>query len=88
MLCNISTGIKHSTVKLKNTQTPACSTCTNTYSSRLDSRQAEGREEGEIEGRGVKDPAKKCATCPCVNQTYNPLCLLSKSGATDRITEM
>lgn len=58
MLCNISTGIKHSTVKLKNTQTPACSTCTNTYSSRLDSRQAEGREEGEIEGRGVKDPAQ------------------------------
>lgn len=36
---------------------PACTACTSTYSSRLDSRQAEGRR-GEIEGRGVKDPAQ------------------------------
>lgn len=31
-----------------------CSTCSSTYSSRLDSRQADGKE-GEIEGRDVKD---------------------------------
>lgn len=51
-----ATPLNHSTVK-QNRQMPACSTCTSTYSSRLDSRQAEGSRE-EIEGRGVKDRAQ------------------------------
>lgn len=71
MLCNTPTGPKHSTVKQKNTQLSACSTCTNTYSSRLDSRQAEGREEGEIEGIGVKDPAQ-------VRNSVLPACVPTK----------
>lgn len=43
--------------------TTACSTCTGTYSSRLDSRKAEGRQKGEIRGKGVKHLTQASDEC-------------------------
>lgn len=81
MLWNASKKPNHST-----TNRPACSTCTFTYSSRLDSRQAEGRGR-EIEVRGVKDPAQvqgseceRVNACSWADLKCSQWCAISKKG--------